>query len=276
MQNATVFAEEIRLAALETFEALGFGHVGGAMSVVETLAVLYGGQLRHDPKNPAWPERDRFVMSKGHAGPALYATLALRGYFPMDVLKTLNKPGTSLPSHCDRLLTTGVDMTTGSLGQGASSAVGIAMGQKLKGWDARTFLVLGDGELNEGQVWEALMLAAFKKLDNLVIFCDKNGRQLDGATKDVLDMGDIAAKFAAFGLYTQTIDGHDVGAIAKAIENTKGQPVPSMIVLNTVKGHTTFVADMESNHHVAFKPEQIAEAIENTKARLAKAKEASK
>lgn len=276
MQNASVFAEEIRLATLETFEALGFGHVGGAMSVVETLAVLYGGRLKHDPKNPSWPERDRYVMSKGHAGPALYATLALRGYFPMDVLKTLNKPGTSLPSHCDRILTTGVDMTTGSLGQGASSAVGIALGQRLKGYDARTYLMLGDGELNEGQVWEALSLAAFKKLNNLVAFCDKNGRQLDGATKDVMDMGDIAAKFTAFGFYTQTVDGHDVDAISKALDNTAGQDGPSMIVLNTIKGHTTFVADMESNHHVAFTPEQIAGAIENTKARLAKAKEAAR
>ncbi|MCL2030148.1 MAG: thiamine pyrophosphate-dependent enzyme, partial [Oscillospiraceae bacterium] len=178
-------------------------------------------------------------------------------------------------SHCDRLRTVGVDMTTGSLGQGASSAVGIALGQKLKGWDARTFLILGDGELNEGQVWEALSLAAFKKLDNLIIFCDKNGRQLDGATADVLDMGDLAAKFTAFGLYTQTIDGHDTGTITRAIGNAKGRAEPCLIILNTVKGNTTFVADMEANHHVAFTPEQIAGAIENTKARLAQAKEAS-
>ncbi len=272
--NLRLFAEEIRVATLEEFAALGFGHVGGAMSVVETLAVLYGGVMNIDPQNPGWPERDRLVMSKGHAGPALYATLALLGYFPKEMLLTLNKPGTNLPSHCDRLKTPGIDMTTGSLGQGMSTACGLAYAQKLDGAGARTFLVIGDGECDEGQIWEGALFAPHYKLDNLIAFCDKNGQQLDGYVKNVLDSGDLAAKFAAFDWYTQEVDGHDIGAVSAAVENAlKNTGRPSMIVLNTKKGNgCPFVMDQEFNHHVQFTAEQMNAALELARGVLADAR----
>ena len=275
-EKLRIFAEEIRTETLKLFEARGFGHVGGAMSVVEMVAVLYGGAMRIDPGNPDWPERDMLVMSKGHAGPAVYSALALRGYFPKDLLLTLNRPGTTLPSHCDRNKTTGIDMTTGSLGQGVSTAIGLALGQKLDKSGARTFLCIGDGECNEGQVWEGLMLAAHKKLDNLVVFCDKNNQQLDGYVKNVLDTDSLAEKFKAFGFYTQHIDGHDIAAVREAIENAKGNVgSPSMIVLETKKGNgCVFAEGQEFNHHIAFNKEQMDEALAAAQARLDQARAA--
>lgn len=263
------FAARIRLETVRQVGVRGFGHLGGALSVVDTLAVLYGGVMRIDPKNPNLPIRDKLVMSKGHAGPALYATLALAGYFPMDWLETLNQPGTRLPSHCDRQLTPGVDMTTGSLGQGASTAVGLALAQQMDGVGARTYLFLGDGECNEGQVWEAAMFAAQHKLGNLTAFVDKNGKQLDGRTEEIIDMGDMEAKFHSFGWHTQTIDGHEVaainGAIAAAhIERDK----PSCIVLNTIKGYgASSISDVELNHHMVVDGAVLEKALrecENT------------
>ena len=265
-----VFAEEIRLATLQTFSYLGFGHVGGAMSVVEALAALYGGELRHDPGDPGWGGRDRLVMSKGHAGPALYATLSLRGFFPEETLKELNQGGGSLPSHCDMHKTIGVDMTTGSLGQGMSTAIGIALGARLCGADCFTYLVLGDGECNEGQVWEGALFAAHNKLGGLIAFVDWNKQQLDGYTKDIIDMGDIGGKFEAFGWHTQVIDGHDPDIIKAAITNAKGVPdAPSMIVLDTVKGHGCYFAEgIEANHHINFTQEQIGKALQTQKEKL--------
>ncbi|MDR1669657.1 MAG: transketolase [Oscillospiraceae bacterium] len=268
--NLPLRAAELRLSTLHVFEARGFGHVGGAMSVVETLAVLYNGVMNVRPEQPDWAERDRLVCSKGHAGPAVYAALAGRGFFGKELLQTLNRPGTSLPSHCDMNKTPGVDMTTGSLGQGVSTAVGLALAQKMRGYDARTYLIVGDGECDEGQVWEGLMLAAHKKLDNLTVFCDKNGQQLDGYVKNVLDTGDLAQKFASFGFFTQSVDGHDTGAIAEAIEAAKAHTgEPAMIVLNTKKGYgCTFAEDQEFNHHIAFTPEQMQEALAAAQKRL--------
>ena len=275
-ENLRLFAEEIRVATLKEFACLGFGHVGGALSVVETLAVLYGGLMKIDPKNPALPDRDRLVISKGHAGPALYATLALKGYFPMEVLETLNKPGTSLPSHCDRNKTPGVDMTTGSLGQGVSTAVGQAIGQKMDGQGARTFLIIGDGECNEGQVWEGVMLAAHRKLDNLTLFLDQNGQQLDGYTKNVQESFDFAQKFTAFGWRAVTVDGHDVGALQKAAEEALAHKrQPTCIVMKTRKGNGCFfVEGQEFNHHVQFTPEQSEKAVSDAEAVLAAARAA--
>ena len=181
-----VFAEEIRVETLHELAHLGFGHVGGAMSIVELLAVLYGGEMKINPADPQWEDRDRLVVSKGHAGPAVYATLALKGYFPKEMLLTLNQGGTNLPSHCDRTKTPGIDMTTGSLGQGMSTAIGVALGNKLKKSDAYTYLILGDGECNEGQVWEGAMFAPHFKLDHLIAFVDYNKQQLDGACDDVM------------------------------------------------------------------------------------------
>ncbi|MDR0671061.1 MAG: transketolase [Oscillospiraceae bacterium] len=277
-EELRLWAEQIRVAALEEFAALGFGHVGGAMSLVETLAVLYGGAMRVDPARPAWAERDRLVVSKGHAGPAVYATLALKGYFPREELLTLNKPGTRLPSHCDRLKTPGIDMTTGSLGQGMSTACGLALGQRMDGAGARTFLILGDGECDEGQVWEGALFAPHYKLDNLIAFCDNNGQQLDGYVKNVLDTGDIAAKFAAFGWYAQTVDGHDVGALAEAVARAPAREgAPSMIVLKTVKGKgCPFVEGREFNHHVQFTKEEMDGALAGARAVLEAAEAAVK
>jgi len=269
-----VVAEGIRLVTLQTFQYLGFGHVGGAMSIIETLAVLYGGELRCDPERPKWEERDRLVMSKGHAGPALYATLCLRGFFPKDMLLELNQGGGRLPSHCDMNKTPGVDMTTGSLGQGMSTAIGLALGCRLDRQNWLTYLILGDGECNEGQVWEGAMFAAHNKLGNLIAFIDWNKQQLDGYTKDILDMGDIAEKFKAFGWHTQTVPGHDPGAIKSAVADAKSEAsLPSAIILDTVKGHgCNFAEGVTGNHHMNFSKEQMEKAIDAAARRLEQAR----
>lgn len=253
------FAAKIRMAALEAIYSLGSGHLGGTMSICDVLAVLYGREMKVDPQNPQWPERDKLVLSKGHTGPALYATLALKGYFPREELKTLNRPGTRLPSHCDRTKTPGVDMTTGSLGQGTSLACGMALGDKLRGRSSRTFLLVGDGEANEGQVWEAVAFASAKKLGNLVLMLDWNKRQLDGFTQDVYPMGDFEDKFRAFGFETVTIPGNDVAAIAQALEATrKGGDRPYAIILDTVKGAgIPEVENTPMNHSMTVSSEQF-------------------
>ena len=265
------FALEIRIGVLEQMKARGFGHVGGSLSIADALAVLYGSQMRFDPKNPCWAERDKLVCSKGHAGPAVYSALAISGFFPYEMLKTLNQPGTSLPSHCDRNKTPGVDMTTGSLGQGTSLACGMALGEKLRGRDARVFLVVGDGEANEGQVWEACMFAAAKKLGNLVLLLDVNGKQLDGCTKDILDTFDLAAKLEAFGFDTVSIDGNDIEQVYNALERTRnGGDKPYAVVLNTIKGKgVRQIEEMKSNHSVAVSSEQWGEWLDALQQQLA-------
>ncbi len=274
-EELRVLAEAIRLVTLQELEGFGAGHIGGAMSIVETLAVLYGSEMRYDPENPEWEERDRLVLSKGHAGPALYAVLSLRGFFPKEMLSELNQGGGRLPSHCDRNKTPGVDMTTGSLGQGISSAIGTALGCRMNKSDSITYLIMGDGECNEGQVWEGAMFAGFHKLDNLIAFVDYNKQQLDGFTKDILDMGDIGAKFKAFGWHVQEINGHDTGAILRAIAAAKANKgSPSVIVLDTIKGYGTFAAGIAGNHHMNFKKDQIEEAVKLASERLDEAKAA--
>jgi len=274
-----VIAESIRLVTLQTLANTGFGHIGGAMSIVETLAVLYGGgELLCDPSNPKWESRDRLVMSKGHAGPALYATLSLRGFFPEEILKELNQGGGSLPSHCDMHKTIGIDMTTGSLGQGMSTAIGIALGLRLNKSDNYTFLILGDGECNEGQVWEGALFAAHNKLGKLITFIDWNKQQLDGFAKDIIDMGDIGAKFESFGWHTQTVDGHEPFAIKTAITKAKSvKDKPSAIILDTVKGNgCDFAEGVAANHHMNFTTEQITNAIVAAEQRLEYAREIAK
>ena len=277
-KDLRVVAESIRLVTLQTLANIGFCHVGGAMSIVETLAVLYSGELRCDPKNPKWEDRDRLVMSKGHAGPALYSTLCLRGFFPKETLKELNQGGGSLPSHCDMHKTIGVDMTTGSLGQGMSTAIGLALGLRLNKSDNYTYLILGDGECNEGQVWEGAMFAAHNKLDKLIAFVDWNKQQLDGFTKDIIEMGDISGKFQAFGWHTQTVDGRDPGRIKAAIADAKkATKKPSVIILDTVKGAgCDFAEGVESNHHMNFSQEQISKAIADAEERLEYCRELAK
>lgn len=232
------FAVNIRKETIKCIGNLGVGHIGGALSIVDVLAVLYGSEMKIDPADPKKDDRDMLVVSKGHAGPAVYATLALKGYFPMEMLDTLNKPGTNLPSHCDMNRTPGIDMTTGSLGQGASSAMGIACANRLKGYDNYTYLILGDGEIEEGQVWEAAIFAHAKKLSKVIAFVDYNKCQIDDYVQNLCAMDDIAKKFESFGWYAQNVeDGNDVEQIADAIARAKAQDErPSVIVLNTVKG----------------------------------------
>lgn len=263
IQELKELAVEIRIETLKTIGNLGFGHLGGALSIVDTLAVLYGDEMRYDPKNPKWEDRDWLICSKGHAGPAIYSVLALKGFFPKEELMTLNKPGTHLPSHCDRNLTTGIDMTTGSLGQGSSLAVGVALGNRLSGRDNYVYLILGDGEIQEGQVWESVLYSAQSKLDNLITFVDNNKKQLDGYTKDINDVGDIKSKFESFGWHAQEIDGSDVAQISEAIKVAKeNKGKPSVIVLNTVKGKgARFAEEAFSNHHMVVSKEQAEEAI---------------
>lgn len=264
-------AVQIRMALLEAIHSLGSGHIGGALSIADVLAVLYGGEMRVDPRNPQWPERDKLVVSKGHAGPAVYGTLAVKDFFPYEELKTLNRPHTRLPSHCDRNKTPGVDMTTGSLGQGTSLACGMAMGDKLKGRDSRIFLIVGDGESDEGQVWEAFSFAAAKKLDNLVVLLDWNKRQLDGWTDDVMPMGDYVEKFRAFGFDTVKVDGNDVEALSEALAHTRtGNGKPFAIVMDTVKGYgIKDVAETVMNHSLPVSDEQYAKWMAELKSELA-------
>lgn len=257
------FATEIRVNMLLEFGELGFGHVGGSLSVADVLAVLYGKVMRIDPKNPRDPARDQLVLSKGHAGPALYATLALKGYFPMENLKTLNRDNTTLPSHCDRNKTVGVDMSTGSLGQGMSSAIGIALAGKLRGDGSRAYLILGDGECDEGQVWEGALFAAHHKVANLTAFIDNNRQQLDGYTKDICDLGDIRRKFEDFGWLALEVDGHDVEAVLGAVEQGHAQTEkPVMIILDTKKGMgADFAMNIMGNHHMEVTKDQINAAV---------------
>lgn len=251
-KDLEIFAAKIRLETFKEFSSLGFGHVGGAMSMIDTLAVLYGSVMNIEPKNPRKKDRDYFVLSKGHSGPSLYATLALRGYFPLETLKTLNSNGTILPSHCSRIHTPGIDMTTGALGQGASTAAGIAKASKVLKDPSYVYLMLGDGECNEGQVWECALFAAHHKLNNLIAFVDNNKKQLDGTLDEICTMGDIAAKFGEFGWNSKTVDGHDVAAIYEAIEEAKKQTEkPSMIVLDTIKGKgCSMCEEVVMNHHL--------------------------
>jgi len=265
------FAGQIRIGTVESIRSRGFGHIGGALSVCDALAVLYGSQMTVDPKNPKMPERDKLVCSKGHAGPAIYATLGLKGFFPYDEIKTLNQPGTKFPSHCDMNKTSGIDMTTGSLGQGTSTAAGIALGDKIKGRNNRVFLFVGDGEINEGQCWEAFMFAAAKKLSNLVVLVDDNKKQLDGYTADILNSGDLAAKMEAFGFDTVRINGNDIEALYDALENTKkGGDKPFAIVMDTVKGKgVTEVEETMANHSMAVGDDKFNAWLDQLNADLA-------
>ncbi|MDD6667230.1 MAG: transketolase [Lachnospiraceae bacterium] len=230
-------AMTIRELTMKTIGHRGFGHIGGSLDLAEVMSVLYFDAMRVDPKNPDWEDRDRFVLSKGHGGPAVYATLALKGYFPESELMTLNQPGTHLPSHCDRKLTTGIDMSTGSLGQGFSAAVGMALAAKMDRRDIRVYSIIGDGESQEGQIWEAALLGASRKLDNLIAFTDYNKMQIDGTIEEINGLYPLDEKWKSFNWHVQVVDGHDCRAISLAIDNAKKiQGRPHMIILNTIKG----------------------------------------
>ena len=256
-------ADDIRALALKMFQKIGKGHVGGAMSIAETLSVLYFKRMNIDPKNPQWADRDRLVLSKGHAGPALYAALALRGYFPEEECLTLNQPGTNLPSHCDMRRTIGIDMTAGSLAQGFSAAVGMALACQLDKKANRIYTIIGDGESQEGQIWEAAMLAGNRKLSNITAFCDNNGMQIDGYTDDINSIEPVADKWRAFKWNVIECDGHDVeaidAAIAKSYEETER---PTMIVMKTVKGKgANFCENTVASHSTAVTADQLEGAL---------------
>lgn len=237
MSDTLTTAREIRQLTLRCIHSQGSGHVGGSLSIADLLAVLYDKFMKYDSTQPDMQGRDRLVLSKGHSGPALYATLALKGFFPVEWLDTLNRLGTRLPSHCNMVLTPGVDMTAGSLGQGLSCACGLAVASKLSRDKAHIYCILGDGELQEGQNWEAAMYAGAKGLNNLTVFVDANGMQIDGTTKEVVNVEDIGKKFRAFGFDIARVNGHDheqlSDAIAKALKSKKR---PVCIVMDTIKG----------------------------------------
>ncbi len=230
-------AAKVRMSVIEgTFNAKS-GHPGGSLSIADIITYLYLYKLNIDPKNPKWEDRDRFVLSKGHTAPALYGAMALKGFFPEEEIKTLRKPDSRLQGHPSMNLTPGVDMSTGSLGQGISVAVGMALGAKINNKSFRVYTVLGDGEIEEGQVWEAAMFASAKKLDNLVVVVDNNNLQIDGTIEEVNSPYPIDEKFKAFGFNVINIDGHDFDQIDEAFtqaENCKGKP--TAIIAKTIKG----------------------------------------
>lgn len=263
LATARLLAAKIRRDVLSMLLDEGQGHLGGSLSIADLMGVLYGKELRYDAKNPHWEDRDRVVLSKGHAGPAWYAALAESGFFDRDVLYTLNDGGTMLPSHPDRLKVPGVDMTTGSLGQGTSTAAGMAYALRLKGSSSYVHLIVGDGELNEGQCWEAFQFIAHNRLNNCIVYIDDNKKQLDGYTKDVMNPFDLVEKMRAFGFHAVRVDGQDAEALDAAIQEAKAvQDSAVAIVLDTVKGAgVPFFEQMMGNHSVKFNtPEVIDEA----------------
>lgn len=259
------YAREIRKTTIRMIGGIGRGHVGGSLSIAEVLTVLYYEVMNIDPKDCHKANRDRLVLSKGHAGPGLYATLALKGYYPMEWVDTLNKPGTNLPSHCDMQRTPGIDMTTGSLGQGLSCAVGMALAARQTGNPATIYCIIGDGESQEGQIWEASMYAAQMKLDNLIVFLDDNGLQIDDFTANVNQVEPADEKWKAFGWTIQTVDGHNMPAIYKAIcRAKKSSGRPNMIILKTIKGKGwPRIAGTPASHSLTVTPDDVAEVVQN-------------
>lgn len=265
-----IFACKARMGVLTGVYNAKAGHPGGSLSICDVLSVLYNTQMRVDPAAPKAANRDRLVLSKGHAAPALYATLALKGFFPVADLKTLRKSDSYLQGHPNMDKVPGVDMSTGSLGQGISAAVGMALGGKLDGADYRVYTILGDGELQEGQVWEAAMFAANKGLDNLVAIVDNNNLQIDGTMDEVNAPYPIAEKFAAFNWNTVEIDGHDYDAIEQALETAKScKGRPTAIVMKTVKGKgVSFMENAVGWHGSAPNTEQYEQAMAELTAAL--------
>jgi transketolase len=267
-------ANEFRHVITDIICRSGSGHIGGALSLVEIIITLYYRIMKVDPKNPQWEERDRFVMSKGHAGPVVYTALAYMGYFPKEWLPTLNQDGTRLPSHMDQIQTPGVDMSTGSLGQGISCACGLALAAKMNKQNHNVFCIIGDGESNEGQVWEAGLFAAHNKLDNLVCICDYNKLQIDGTTDQVLSLEPLTDKWRAFGWEVFEIDGHDwddvYTKISQAVE-TKGKP--AMVIAHTIKAKGCKAVEGEAGSHNIKIPDAEAhkkymDALEGEKVEL--------
>jgi transketolase len=256
-------ARRLRVAIVKTLHKSQSGHTGGSLSAIDMVCALYFHKMRHNPQEPSWDGRDRFVLSKGHAAPALYVTLAEAGYFPAEDLMMLRRLGSHLQGHPDSKGTPGVDVCTGSLGQGLSMANGMALGLKLDGKANRVYAVLGDGELQEGQIWEAAMAAAHYKSDNLCALIDANGLQIDGFVEKVMNVGNIAEKFRSFGWHVLEIDGHDMGAIVDALDAAEAHKgAPTAIVAKTVKGKGVHLFENKAAYHgVTPNDEELPEAL---------------
>ncbi len=269
-QQLAIKANEARILGLTMVHDAASGHPGGSMSCMDLVTALYFNVMHVDTQNPQDPDRDRFVMSKGHCSPALYPVLALRGFFPVDDLHMFRRIDGHMSGHVEMHHVRGVDMSTGSLGQGVSAAVGMALGGKLNHKDYRVYAVMGDGELDEGQGWEAFMSAAKYKLDNLCVIVDVNGLQIDGATKDVMPLEPLDQKFAAFGFHVITINGHDFDQILSAYQQaaaTKGQP--TVILAKTVKGKgISFMENDAGWHGKAPNDQQLEQAVSELKAKI--------
>ncbi len=243
-------AGEFRYVITDMICRAGSGHLGGALSLIEIIITLYWRIMKINPENPNWDARDRLVLSKGHGGPALYVALAYKGYFDKALLATLNSDGTNLPSHTDRLRTPGIDMTTGSLGQGLSCACGMALAAKMDGKDHRVYCIIGDGESNEGQIWEAAMFAGHKKLDNLIAVTDYNKLQIDGFTDDVLTLEPLADKWRAFNWHVLEMDGHDWDDIYNTLEQARIlRDKPVMIIAHTIKARDCGIVENKAESH---------------------------
>ena len=269
--HLAAMATRIRMAAIEGVYSAQSGHPGGSLSVADMLAYLYFKEMQVDPSRPRWEGRDRLVLSKGHTAPALYGALALKGYFPLEEMSKLRQVDSMLQGHPDMKAIPGVDMSSGSLGQGISAAVGMALAGKLDAADYRVYAILGDGEIEEGQVWEAAMFASHKKLDNLCVIVDNNNLQIDGTVEEVNSPYPIPEKFEAFGFHTLSIDGHDFDQIEAALNEakaTKGKP--TAIIQKTVKGKgVSFMENQVGWHGSAPKQEQYDLAMDELKKALA-------
>ena len=257
-------ARHLRVEVLKMLHTSQSGHTGGSLSAIDVMAVLYFQRMRHDPSNPAWADRDRFVLSKGHAAPALYACLAGCDYFPKEDLKTLRRLGSHLQGHPDMNKTPGVEVCTGSLGQGMSQAVGLAMAARLADRPSRVYTLLGDGEVQEGQIWEAAMSAAHYGLGNLCAIVDQNGLQIDGEVEKVMNVGPLGPKFLAFNWHVLEVDGHDIQAISRAFDEAETvTDRPTAIIARTVKGKgVPFFEHKASYHGVAPSDDEMERALE--------------
>ncbi len=265
LRDLAATARHLRVEILKMLNTARSGHTGGSLSAIDVMTVLYFHKMRHDPSNPTWEDRDRFVLSKGHAAPALYACLAEAGYFSRDDLKTLRRLGSHLQGHPDMNKTPGVEVCTGSLGQGISQAVGLALAARLEQRSSRIYTLLGDGELQEGQVWEAAMAAAHFGLDNLCAIIDANALQIDGEVAKVMNVAPIGPKFLAFNWHVLEVDGHDIQAICRALDDAEQTPGhPTLIIARTVKGKgVPFFEHKASYHGVPPSDEELGQALEH-------------
>ena len=263
MSNLEQKCHEVRKDIVSTLATAGCGHPGGSLSAVEIVTTLYFEKMRVDPQNPRDPDRDRFVLSKGHATLMMYSVLAERGFFPVEQLKTFRKNWSKLPGHPDMNKVPGIDMTSGSLGQGLAVANGMALAGRREGRDYYVYVLMGDGEQQEGMIWEAAMAGAHYKLDHVIAFVDRNGLQIDGTTEDVMGLEPLADKWRSFGWHVQEIDGHDTDAISKAVDAAKAEKGrPSVIIAKTVKGKgVSFMENRVEFHGKAITPEQAAQAM---------------